>query len=349
VHPKKDKNLAELRAELRVRFFGAGKSGAPYNRLNELTFTMMKAIIAGDFPISVKYNAMLVIGELNETEFDAAVGAKLKPLPKALDFMIKVVQSKSSKVPDYLRVPALLGILRHAEIHPTQPMPPDLRPAVTKTLLELLAQKTPPDNRTPEAQAWLRRLAAEALGSMGEPGLEGGAEVLSALAATVKDANNPPSVRCAAAQAFGEMKLPNNVDTSGLCIDVLALLDMASKKEIALAKEEQTELNRRRLATCLASVRIAIYGPDAKRGLQVGVPEEKQELVKKIRTNLIAMIKLLDKGTVKPSELQVLVTNLEEIIKTYGKGAAIPGPGPVAAAPAAAAPPVRGKPVARAE
>ncbi len=296
----------------------------------------MKDIISGDFPISVKYNAMLVIGDLNESEFDAAVNTKLKPLPDALKFMTRVVQSKSPKVPDSLRVPALLGILRHAEIHPNQPMPgPEPRQTVMKTLLDLLAQQTPPDNRAPEAQAWLRRLAAQALGSMGEPGLEGGTEVLSALATTLKDSKNPLSVRCAAAQAFGEMKLPNNVDMTGLCLDVVALQVAACKQEIAWAKAEQTDPNRRRLATFTYSTRIGIFGPDGKHGVSAGVSENNKEMVGKIKTNYILMIKMLDKEPVKPSELQTLVNNFEEIIKVYGKGAAI------------AAPPAGGKPSAR--
>ena len=340
--------LNKLRIELRTRFFGGGKSGAPYNRLNELTFQMMKAIIAGDFPISVKYNAMLVIGDLNETEFDAAVNARLRPWPKALDFMVKAL--KSNKVEDYLRVPALIGIMRHAELHPKEPMPADLRPLVTKTLTELLAQQTPPNTREPSAQAYLRCLAAQALGSMGESGAEGGNEVLSLLATTFKDPKNPLSVRCAAAQAFGEMKLPNT-DMTGLVCDMLALAVTACETELARAVQEETEPNRRRLATCIASIRVGIFGPDFKHGLFPGVAEEKKsDMGNKIRTHMGAIIKLIDKGPIKPAELKVPVDGLKEIIKTYGKAPPIaPKAGGGAAARAALEPAGPGRPFLKAD
>jgi len=115
VHGATDKlPLNKLRIQLRISFFGKGKSGEPYDRLNALTFQMMREIIEKDHPIDVKYNAMLVIGDLNETELDVAAGTKLVPYSKAFDYMTRVINSRD--VPDELRSAAVLGLKRQAEI-----------------------------------------------------------------------------------------------------------------------------------------------------------------------------------------------------------------------------------------
>ena len=60
-------NLPLLRKNLRS-FLTYGKSGPPHEQLNKLTLAAMKNIVEGKYDLAIKYNAMLVIGDLNEID-----------------------------------------------------------------------------------------------------------------------------------------------------------------------------------------------------------------------------------------------------------------------------------------
>lgn len=322
------RSLGELRIELRNQYFGTGRSGPPYTRLNELTFAFMRAILAGDFDMDIKYNAMMVIADLNESEGD--IGAKPKPYSPALDLMIKVY--RSPKAPDFLRIPALLGITRHAELHSSYPMSATQRETIMRAMVDLLNERKPPENRNAEAQAWLRRMAAQILGNMGEPGMAAnGTDIAKLLWATMRDAkdDNPWSVRFAAAQALGDLKLPTGekLDVQGMCVDALDLLTSFAKAEVAQAKEDGTEPNRRRLWTAYTNVKSILAGQSGKPGLLAALPEAKRDaLLTPMRTVFAALQKVLDKNPVPLTELLAILDKLEGVYKQFRKGAGIAAP-----------------------
>lgn len=324
------RTLGELRIELRNQYLGTGRSGPPYNRLADMTFSFMQAILRGDFDMEIKYNAMMMIGDLNESEGDIAQGTKPKPYSKALDLMIRVY--RSPKAPDYLRVPALLGIMRHAELHSSSPMTAEQRDLVLHAMADLLNEKAAPENRTAEAQAWLRRLAAQILGNMGEPGFAGGStEIVKLLWNTMRDSkpDNPWSVRFSAALALPDIKLPASakLDVQGMCMDAIELFNSFAKSEVEQAREENTDPNRRRLWAAYFNVKSALAGVSGKPGLIASLPESKRdEMLTPLRKLFSDLQKVLDKDPIRATELLAVIEKLQAIVKQFRKGTPVVAP-----------------------
>ncbi len=331
-------DLPALSQKLRTQYFGQGKSGEPYARLARLTFDMMKKIISEKWPDEPKYealqmNAMLVIGDLNEQE--GAAGGKPKPLAAALQYMLRVVNDP--KQPDYLRVPALLRIQRHCECFSAFPVGADTRKEIAVAMLKLLKQKTPPANRDPSAQAWMRRLALQTLETIGAPGVEGGADVVEAVVAVLRDEDNPMTLRCAAAATFSDLKVTglNQVNPLELSNQLAAIAVVVGKQEIELARQgDESAFNGRRLKTAWRDIYYGLAGRDGKRGLLLAIPEARrppvEEGAKKLKDALTA-------PTLTPDDLEKKVRDLEKIFKLPAKPVG-PAPAAAGAAPPDAAP-----------
>jgi hypothetical protein len=126
--------------------------------LTKLTFDTMKQIAVEDYHPAVRYNAMLIIGALDQKSGEPPV-----PLPEAADFLLQQLQSGAS--PDAVKLGALIGLDRHAQ----SGLPDDKRIAITDELVKLVTSERPGD-RTVEGHAWLQFKAAQTLASMGELG-----------------------------------------------------------------------------------------------------------------------------------------------------------------------------------
>jgi len=148
--------LPRLRREFKQKYLWAAKNTAAHTLLNKLTLTQMQEIASDTYHPYARYNAMLIIADLNDKEPTATTpGVPYRP---ALDVMV------NSKVTDGPRVAALIGILRHAEAK----LPPEQRATVLKEMQTLLAQATPPAGRSEDGHNWMRRRAADVLIAMGE-------------------------------------------------------------------------------------------------------------------------------------------------------------------------------------
>ncbi len=145
-------DLPTVRKDLK-RYLNYGKSGEAHDKVNEWALEKMKAIVLGKYDASAKYNAMIIICDLNET--DGEVG-KARPWAKALPFLLNAAQS--AKAADYIKTAALIGVERYAA---AGAIPAEKKAAVSTAMLELLNQATPPPNRTAQGHSWMRRRAAD--------------------------------------------------------------------------------------------------------------------------------------------------------------------------------------------
>ena len=140
------KERKELRNQLAKRSVGGS---AVHDRLNELVLESMKTLATGDFHPAVRVNAMLMIGELNRVE---AVGSeKAVPLPEALKVLVAVAEN--TKLLDWLRVEAMVGILRHASAGVQDD---DAYKSLTTAMLRLATAELP-TGPTAAGCAWIRR------------------------------------------------------------------------------------------------------------------------------------------------------------------------------------------------
>ncbi len=182
----------DVRRELRRDFFTA--RGAAHDRLTSLALLALP-VLARDakYHPGTRYNAMLAIGELNQTEPQGATPPV--PLAKALPLLVDALGD--AKYPDAVKVAALIGINRHAKLGIANAQ----KQSIADRMLEIAKEKAPPEDRTPEGHAWMRVLAIDTLGALGLPGNQN--VVVTTMASIVGDESENMSTRAAAAQALG--------------------------------------------------------------------------------------------------------------------------------------------------
>jgi hypothetical protein len=149
---------------------------------------------------AVRYNAMLMLGRLNVKE--PALGAvreAIQPHPEALKIMLAALRDANQA--DAVRVAALLGVARHAQLGAADAQ-------VLNVLVQLATAKDPPQGRSPEGHAWIRGRAIDALAELRDaagkrvPGAD--AQAVKAVSTVLAETTAPiHPTRLAAARALG--------------------------------------------------------------------------------------------------------------------------------------------------
>jgi len=196
--PEQYGSLPAFRRDLRRDFLN-GKAGAPYDRLLELSFNYLRRISARGFHPAVRYNAILMLGDLNVQEFPPGSKSIVQPYPPAQQTLLQAVKDTDS---DAVRVAALVGLQRHASLGNLNPQ---IRDGQLIPILLELAKSPPPKDRSPEGHAWLRAMAIDTLAALRVPGPDG--SVVLAMVAIVGDKDTPLLARLAAARALGSLDL----------------------------------------------------------------------------------------------------------------------------------------------
>ncbi len=222
----------------------------------------------------VRYNAMLIYGELNSQEAPPVGVGKASPLPAAFPLLLSTYQD--DQVPAAIRVAALIGLHRHASLGIADK---NARDALRAEMVKTFTEQQPPKNATSEAHDWLRMRAAEALGYLGTTGTAPeNTDVLAALLATINNKSANFALRAEAARAMQMMdfSVPANINTplvaralAGLVVDAIG-----------------TGLDRTMLKHVLNCARLGLTGPDPdplgrtvtnnNAVAKVGSPESKQ-------------------------------------------------------------------------
>ncbi len=201
--PENLSSIAKFRTELRSELY-AGRSGAPYTRLVNLTLNFLTPIVNDrSFHPAVRYNAMAAIGDLDVSLPPPGAPSDQRgtqPVPAALDLMLAVLQDPAQI--DAVRIAALQGLVRHAGLPMADTQKRDQQ--VLPLLLQWASTKDPPSGRTKVGHAWMRALAIEALGALGLPGANG--QVVKTLAAVLTESDTPLITRLAAAKALGKLQ-----------------------------------------------------------------------------------------------------------------------------------------------
>ena len=242
---------------IRVRLQGGGRTNSAaekaHDRLLELTFTDLPPIIRNkEFHPAVRYNAMMVVGNLNlvEAVMNGATHVPPQPYNPALPFMLE--ELKKDEQHDGVRIAALLGILRHLEWDPYRPertrIPQAVRAEALEALLKIAESKTPVFANTDEAHIWMRRRALEGLvftsnsPAEAKPLEKKSADLLQKI--LVDDAELL-LVRCVAAESIGKMNYkqpPIVMNPKEMARSLAHLAVVACREEVesadAFAKQE---------------------------------------------------------------------------------------------------------------
>jgi uncharacterized protein (UPF0147 family) len=214
-----------------------------------LTAQTMTSIVRENYHPAARYNAMLLIGMLNSSEAVTVGDAKGPPVPLifALKFMLDELNNPQQL--DAVRVAALIGIQRHVRIDRDLPdanrrlVRNNAETMIVDAMANLLNAKEPPEGRTAAGHAWMQRQAAEVLGLLGSVGQ--GNRVVTTLEQVIEDDARPIALRCAAADALGQLSFPAdaNLDAVAMAkklgvVAVLACYEEIKRVEDVLAREK---------------------------------------------------------------------------------------------------------------
>lgn len=162
---------------------------------------------------AVRYNAMLIIGRLNSAEAVTRGNVKL-PVAHAGARAYMLDKFTDPALDDGIRVAALLGLLRHAELDGQLAAGERMDGKQKRDIINAMKDviDAPPGNRTPEGHAWLQRRAIQVLGALRDPGAVEAETPVGGVAALlmgiINDESKRMSYRCAAAAAYGKLVFP---------------------------------------------------------------------------------------------------------------------------------------------
>ena len=149
--------IAVVRDQLFTRYINTAKSQGARDYLTSNTLKAMDAIAKGYYHPASRYNAALIIGQLND--------ASAKPLPAATEPLLALLENDEFKsgnstveVPTALKLAALIGLQRRID-----GMDPALAERLTKAATAVALRKEAPEDASPEAYGWVRKQAAKLL------------------------------------------------------------------------------------------------------------------------------------------------------------------------------------------
>src|SRR6185436_9763038 len=146
--------------------------------------------------------------------------------------------------PEAIKAGALSGIVRHANLN----VPSNRREQLTDVMVELVAEKSPPDGRDPVVHEWFRRQAAETLANLGQPGTNN--RVAVPLAAVVADAKSSSTLRCVAADGLAQLQYTSaeNLEAAALAKEMGELALRLCELHARQVEDRGVEPTQRELA-----------------------------------------------------------------------------------------------------
>jgi len=234
---------AQMRQRFRQEYANRATNAAAHERMNQAVLAAMEKIANGNYHPVCRNAAIMLIGDLNETDPNGP------PYKKALPVLLKAATAANT-IP-HVRLAAWRDILRHAAAG----IDAENRPAVTSAALAALKQHAVPEGRSPIDHDWTCRRAIDVLAAIGEPGT--GGAVVSTLLAIIHDGDTPIAIRCAAAEALPAVKFtPQQAgDAAGLVKTLGKLAVEDAKSHVANAKANNVKIPVEEIKAHLGQVR----------------------------------------------------------------------------------------------
>ena len=203
-------DLPDVRLRLFRDFIQRASNQQAREELINLTYTYMWGIVRGNFHPLAKFNAMLVVGALNESEARTGGGSPSPPLPLAKALQDMIVELENPQQNDAVRVAAMIGIQRHAKLDGQQPASNRMAGSKKVDLVGKVAKilyGVKPVNRSQVGHNWLRRMAIETIGYTHDPGV--GNKNAKEFARILADESESRSMRLAAGLAYSRLEFDN--------------------------------------------------------------------------------------------------------------------------------------------
>jgi hypothetical protein len=229
--------LGDMRFDLFRRYLWASSNANFQSDLTNLAFNAMKGIAGKPYHPAVRYNAVLILGMLDEQyAIDSGANSRPpKPLPEANKLLTQIVAAGAAgnkAVTPWLMAGALVGLERHAQYR--DGLPRDAIEPMTAAALKVVSQEKPVLDVSAPVYAWMRLQAANVLASLGAVGTNN--QVHDALVKFVADGRTLDD-RCAVAALTARIKY------DGAKVDgkVAATTMLQLARELAEAEAKQAE------------------------------------------------------------------------------------------------------------
>lgn len=326
--PGMSTELAALRQEIRQQHtvaWGNAPEKAGLATVNQILLTEMEKVAMDDkqTPLA-RYNAMLVIGDLNDVETDRLGRGDAKAMAAATPVLLAAMTDPD--VNDAVKVASLIGLLRHAQLGITDKQ---VEKQVATELEKLAAEETVPESRSTEGHQWMRRRAIEVVTTIyTKQGNTPTKTFSAALESIVANEENPLVFRAEAAEALGRVGGAQGT-----------IVDAVGETALAITKAELTPRGYRYY---FRSLQHCLTGPDAKSGVTPKLPltekklaEELSELLKNID---VRMDRIGNNPTMMRDQMVLEAERIEEWMATYKKPEDEESTEPAKPAPAQARP-----------
>jgi hypothetical protein len=155
--------LAQMRKDLFVQYINVKSTPQARDAMLALTMKAMGPISAGAYHPAVRYNAVLILGQLDQQAGTTGSGATPpKPLPagtNALEQLLELDAIKGVPVPSSIKMAALIGLDRHTRFG----IDPQYAEKITAAALVIANRTAPPEDIGADVNSWMRCLAARVL------------------------------------------------------------------------------------------------------------------------------------------------------------------------------------------
>jgi hypothetical protein len=198
--------IATLRERLIKQYIGQAGNAATQEFLIGETFKFARGMARNNFHPAVRYNAALILGDLNSKVSDPQV-----PLKQATEELLELTEQEQFNkipVPESVKLGAVLGLERHARLG----IDPSLVDRLTKAMIGVINSKALEDV-DPAVHDWLRSTAALTLANQyaKTPNREAQAAIISLIADGTANLDD----RCLAAAAFERITFSAGADIDG--------------------------------------------------------------------------------------------------------------------------------------
>lgn len=265
--------LGKLRAEFLDDYLSEKVTGGNREFVINTTIPAMKFLVEGNYHPSVRLNAILIVGMINQVEPTKTQGPR--PSAAAINYLLTAMNDPA--LPDYIKIGAMSGLHRNAMFDGKLPANTTFIDDGSKTQIGDIAYAiinnsfAGQDKWKSEPNYWLRRRSVQILGFLKSSG-ERAAKVIEIMG----DENEKPWIRFDAMVAARDMSLDQA--TSDLAIDTTTDFLAKSLKREAIGLEdslkELVEINLLYGDEDLLKLGVARKDDKNKRGSSMGAGQE---------------------------------------------------------------------------
>lgn len=152
-----------------IKLYGGSDTKSPdlHDFFNATILRVVPKLIDDDrYDPAVRYNYMLLLGQIDKLEFILGVRAIPEPVPECTTILLDKLHKEN--LPEALRVAAWIGLARQSEMS----LSPQSRQAIVAEALKLLAAEQPLAGFSQNGHHWTRKLALQSITALALSGRE---------------------------------------------------------------------------------------------------------------------------------------------------------------------------------